>query len=171
MTEKYNVKKEENEDERRSRPRRSPTAEDADGDAGGGGKTSATPSGAQSPAKAEPDEAMRTEADEIIERFMDDLRQLRERGRHPYVQVRTRNSLIAVEVGAAKTPDLAKPMFGDHMYTLLKGSRFTSDELGHYIGSLMALDNQKLFTIFHCQGCLLKVVEVLERLMRRRTPR
>ena len=109
----------------------------------------------------EPDEAMREYADKIIERLWDDLHQLPERGRHPYVQTRTTKSLTAVEVAAADPPSLAKPMFGDHMYTFLKGSRFSSDELGRYIGSLLVLDNGKLFTIINCQGCLLKAVEVL----------
>ena len=171
LTEGYRVKKEESDGERRSRPRRSSTAEDADGNAGGGGETFVALGGAQSPAKAESDiarEETRADAkptmgvDEIVEGLLDDLRRLPERGRHPYVMRRTRHVLTPTEVAAAPSPSDVKPMFGDRMSTMLSGSRFNPDEIGRYVGSLLELDNQKLFTIIDCPGCLLQVVELME---------
>ena len=136
LTEKYAVKKEENDGERRSRPRKAPTASDADEGVGCGSKTSATPGGVEDPTKVEPEEDSQ-EAERIVDRLRGALLRLPDRGLHPYVQSRTRKSLSDIEIAAANPPALAKPMIGDHLHTLLQKSRFGPDELGRYIGSLL----------------------------------
>ena len=89
LTERYKVKKEESEGERRSRPRRSSVAEEVEEETGGGGETFATPCGAESPAEVDPETARdkahadEDRVDEIITILLDDLRGLPERGRNP----------------------------------------------------------------------------------------
>ena len=170
MTEKYAVKKEENDGERRSRPRTAPVASDANESAGCGSKTSTTPGGVENPTKVEPEEDS-LEAERIVDRLRGELLRLPDRGLHPYVQSRTRKSLSDSEIAAADPPSLAKPMIGDHLHTLLQKSRFGPDELGRYIGSLLELDNPSLMAIASCKGCPLRVVEFLEEIDSRKNPK
>ena len=81
--------------------------------------------------------------EETIERFMDDLRELPQRGMHPYVQRRERHSIIVAELMFATRLGDANILFGDRMTTIMRGSRYSDDELGRYIGSLLALEKDK----------------------------
>jgi hypothetical protein len=107
---RYKIEGNEDEGERRSKPRVSRARTVAAEDREGGGATSAEPGGTQSPAKTGPEmtdqakEEFEEECpvvcpEEIIERYMVHLRALPARGQNPYVQRRERKNTYCGRTG------------------------------------------------------------------------